>query len=56
MAGKRWVSSAVEGNVVGSVPVQSLPVWVESKVVPLGMRTLMDGAAGLMFSMCGLSR
>ena len=56
MVGKRWVSSAVEGSLVGSVPVQSFPVCVESKVVPLGMRTLMDGAAGLIVSMCGLSR
>ena len=56
MAGKRWVSSAVEGNVVESVPVQSFPVWVESKVVPLGMRMLMDSAAGLMFTMWGLAR
>ena len=56
MVGKRWVSSAVGGNLAGSVPVQSVPVCVESKVVPFGIRTLMEGAAGLMFSMCRLSR
>ena len=52
MVGNRWVSSAVGGKVVGSVPVQRVPVWVESKVVPFGMRTLIDGAAGWILVMC----
>ena len=55
MAGKRCVSRAVVGSLAGSVPVLSFPVCVESKVVPFGMRTLMEGEAGLMFFMCGLS-